>query len=76
MIRLLRMLSQLAGDDDMARNVFDNFSASLEPKRSSNDAPVSILSSTSSFLRRCVVMEASLREWIDDVKLMTLDVSS
>ena len=69
-------LSQFAGDDDIARNVLDNFSASFDPKSSRSDAPASALSSTSSLLVRCVVIDASLSECIDDVKLMTLEVSS
>ena len=75
MIRKLT-LSQFAGDDDMAKNVLDILSASFDPKSSIREFPNSIFVSISSRVRRCDDIEASLRLWIDDVKLMTLEVSS
>jgi len=67
--------SQLAGKDDMAKKVFDKLSASFDSKRSIIELPNSIFESKSS-RRRFVAMEASFKLWMDDVKLITLHVSS
>ena len=72
---LVLTLSQLAGEDDIARNVLDILSASFEPKSSIREFPNSIFVSMSS-RRRCVDIDASFKLWIDDVKLITLEVSS
>lgn len=53
-------LSQFAGDEDMARNVFDILFASVDPNKSIKEFPQSILESMSAARFRDVTV-ASLR---------------
>ena len=66
--RWWRIMSQLVGVEDKAKNVMDIFSISLPPSNGTKESTVSILMSISSaFCRR----NSLFREWTDEVKLIT-----
>lgn len=75
---MLRMSSQLSGEEDMASKVMDILSTSLQPNIDTSEFTPSILASMASWRWRAAAVErrSAGTEWMEEVKLITEAASS